>query len=129
LPAVAVALAIVLGGCGEGSEAPSAPRTLTAGEHARVTAARASIRSYCASVRDYLTGEGSAPPTSVARRALGSVDLLAALAQSHPEAHYDSYETMREVLGDTAEDLEGTNCSATLVHRLERALAALPPER
>jgi hypothetical protein len=39
---------------------------------------------------------------------------------------YREGETMRQVLGDTAEDLEGTNCSSGLVARLDQGLASLP---
>jgi hypothetical protein len=47
---------------------------------------------------------------------------IALLARRKPEARYSPVQTVRQLAGDTAEDLEGTNCSRRLVAELERGL-------
>jgi hypothetical protein len=44
------------------------------------------------------------------------------LARRKPEARFNASQTVRDLAGDTAEDLDGTNCSAALVAELERGL-------
>jgi hypothetical protein len=113
--------------CGDGDDASSAgPRRLSIEEESRVEESRLGIRSYCRRIAFYLAGR-KGPPTAVdTRRAYDAADSLISLARENPEAQNRNGDTMRQVLGDTAEDLEGTNCSSDLVARLERGLASLP---
>jgi hypothetical protein len=60
-------------------------------------------------------GSGCTSPVAGARA-------LARLALRKPEAPYATGQTIRQLAGDTAEDLEGTNCSPRLVVELERGL-------
>jgi hypothetical protein len=112
--------------CGDGEGGSgTAPRRLSAEEEAAVDRARTAIRSYCRQVGRHLAG-GRPPTAGETRTANDAVDSLVSLAREDPEARYRGEETIRLVLGDTAEDLEGTNCSPDLVARLERGLASLP---
>ena len=65
---------------------------------------------------------GDRPGARVQRRAVAGARALARLALRKPEAPYATDQTIRQLAGDTAEDLEGTNCSARLVVELERGL-------
>lgn len=87
---------------------------------------RLAIRSYCRRIALFLSGKQGRPTAADTQRAYDAVDRLIALARENPEARYRGQDTMRQVVGDTAEDLEGTNCSPALVRRLEQGLAILP---
>jgi hypothetical protein len=91
-----------------------------------VAQSQLAIRSYCRLIGLYVTRRGPRPTTADTQAADDAVDRLIALARADPEAQYREGETMRQVLGDTAEDLEGTNCSSGLVARLNQGLASLP---
>ena len=67
-------------------------------------------------------GRRDRPGVRVQRRAVAGARALARLALRKPEAPYATGQTIRQLAGDTAEDLEGTNCSARLVVELERGL-------
>jgi hypothetical protein len=113
--------------CGDGDTGSgTAPRRLSAKEESTVDRARLVIRLYCRQVGRYLAGRRGPPTAKETQKAYDAVDTLVSLAREDPEARYRGQETIRLVLGDTAEDLEGTNCSPELVARLERGLASLP---
>jgi hypothetical protein len=113
--------------CGGGDDASSVgPRRLSIDDQSRVSESRLAIRSYCRRIALYLAGKEGRPTTADTRQAYAAVDSLISIARENPEAQNRNGDTMRQVVGDTAEDLEGTNCSADLVARLERGLASLP---
>jgi hypothetical protein len=113
--------------CGDGDGGSgTTPRRLSAEQEVTVDRARLVIRSYCRHVGRHLAGRRGPPTAAETQEAYDAVDTLIALAREDPEARYRGQETIRLVLGDTAEDLEGTNCAPQLVARLEQGLASLP---
>jgi hypothetical protein len=128
---VVTALLCAFAGCGEeGGEAgqqpagqpPAAPQRLTAAERAAAAAGHDAIRTYCRRLGLHLAGRRARPGARVQRRAVSGARGLARLALRKPEAPYVTGQTIRQLAADTAEDLEGTNCSARLVVELERGL-------
>jgi hypothetical protein len=95
---------------------------LTAAERAAARAGHAAIRSYCRRVGLYLAGRRGPPGAEVQRRAIAGARAIARVARSKPEARFSAVQTARDLAGDTAEDLEGTNCSSRLVVELSRGL-------
>jgi hypothetical protein len=126
IAAVVVVTALLCGfaGCGDGeAEQPSAePQRLTAAERAAAASGHEAIRSYCRRLGLHLVAGRARPGVGVQRRAVAGARALARLALRKPEALYATHQTIRQLTGDTAEDLEGTNCSARLVVELERGL-------
>ena len=56
-----------------------------------------------------------------------AVDRLASIATAKPAATYaQSGRKVRELLGDIAEDLEGSNCAENVVKRIDQTRATLP---
>jgi hypothetical protein len=122
---VAALAVICVTGCGDdGSPSttsqPDTPLTRT--EMLEEDRAVATIRAYCRDVARYLSGRGDRPSDD---RALAAARRIAALARRKPEARYRGGQTARQVAGDLAEDLEGTNCSDLLVAELEQGLRPL----
>jgi hypothetical protein len=114
-------------GCGGDDDASSArPRPLPPEAASSVSESQLAIRAYCRRIALYLAGREGPPTMAHTRRAYAAVDSLISVAREDPEAQYREGVTMRQVVGDTAEDLEGTNCSRDLVARLEQGLASLP---
>lgn len=112
-------------GCG--SEAtdrprPETPSRLTAPERAAAEAGREAIRSYCRRLGLHLAGRRGPPEERARRRAVEGARTLASLARRKPQTPFAPGQTLRQLAADTAEDLEGTNCSAGLVAELERGL-------
>lgn len=124
--AAAVALACGAAACGSEQQPDQPPRApaqrLTASERAAAGSGHDAIRSYCRRLGLYLTGRRGKPATGVQRRAVTGARTLARLARRKPEAPYARDQTISQLAADTAEDLEGTNCSARLVVELERGL-------
>ena len=124
--AVIVVTALLCGfaGCGEGEPElrHTEPQRLTAVERAAAASGYDAIRSYCRRLGLHLTGRGAAPGPGAQGRAVGGARAIAALARRKPEAPYAPDQTVSQLAADTAEDLEGTNCSARLVVELERGL-------
>ena len=120
---VLVALSSALG-CGtrDDKSASPGPQRLTAAERAGLDAGRAAIRSYCRRLGLHLAGRAAAPGAAVRARALRGARDIAAVARRKPDAPYAAGRTARGLAGDSAEDLEGTNCSAALVAELRRGL-------
>jgi hypothetical protein len=126
LIALLVSSALAPAACGGDDAASTGPGRLSAEERAIVGQSQLAIRSYCRLIALYFPRWGPRPTMADTQAANDAVDRLIALARTDPEAQYREGETMRQVLGDTAEDLEGTNCSSGLVARLDRGLASLP---
>jgi hypothetical protein len=123
-----VTLACVAGpGCG-GDEDPTTtaapPRdvTLSSAERARAARSVAAIRAYCRRVARYASGRAGPPSLSATRRTVDAARGIASLARRKPDAQYRGSQRARDLAGDLAEDLEGTNCSARLVAELARGL-------
>jgi hypothetical protein len=126
IPSVIVVSALLCGvaGCGEGepTRRDAEPQRLTAVERAAATSGHDAIHSYCRRLGLHLAGRRDRPGAQVQRRAVAGARALARLALRKPEAPYATDQTIRQLAGDTAEDLEGTNCSALLVVELTRGL-------
>jgi len=121
---VVTALLCGFAGCGDSEPAQQStePQRLTAAERAAAASGHDAIRSYCRRLGLHLAGRGDRPGVRVQRRAIAGARSLARLALRKPDAPYAAAQTIRQLAGDTAEDLEGTNCSARLVVELERGL-------
>jgi predicted small lipoprotein YifL len=117
-------LFVSLAGCGSKQPPrPTAePRDLTAAEQRAAESGLAAIRGYCRRVGADLAGRAGPPDPAVLERAVAGARAIATLARRKPDAPYSRVQTARELAADTAEDLEGTNCSATLVAELARGL-------
>jgi hypothetical protein len=118
-------LALAVASCG--GDGSSGNGSLTAAERARVAQAERQINSYCASLALALR-RGRPAATVETGPAFAAVDELSALARMKPDAVAARRRTTRELLGDIAEDLEGSNCSPPLLARIGQVLAGLPPE-
>lgn len=119
----------VLGGCGEGEGSPGKPEQLSAREQTSVREAQLEIRSYCRELVLYLARRRGPPTETETGRAYEAVDRLASIAQAKPTATQPlGGRNVRELLGDIAEDLEGSNCAANVVQRIDQALATLPAQ-
>ena len=126
--AMCTLLALGSGACGDGGESTGA-KNLTPSELATVQSSRDAIRGYCRRVGLSLARGEVTQLAELLNRALAAADRLGELAQAKPTARVDEQSTTRDVIADTAEDLEGTNCSPAIVRRLERALATSPVVR
>ena len=111
--------------CGDGSSTDS---PLSAQERSRVQGALVAVNEYCRQLGRYFSRRGSAPTNSATAAAREGVDEITALAGEKPAVEYRPGQTLRELIADTAENLEGSNCTGPLLTRLEQALASLPPE-
>jgi hypothetical protein len=123
--AVALTVLCAVAGCGssEPDRAPPAlPQSLTAPERAAAGSGYEAIRTYCRRLGLHLAGRRPPPGAAAQRRALDGAREIAALARRKPEAPYSPDQTAGQLAADTAEDLEGTNCSAGLVAELARGL-------
>ncbi len=123
--AAIVVVAIFLAGCGDdgsssATRAPEAPARLSAQERAAADRSVRSIRAYCRDLARSLAGERRARPAL--DEALAAARRLAALARAKASAPYRGSQTARNLAADLAEDLEGSNCSNTLVAELARGL-------
>jgi hypothetical protein len=123
--AVAATAVCALAGCGssEPDRAPPAqPQRLTGAERAAARSGYEAIRAYCRRLGLHLAGRRPPPGAAAERGALAGAREIAAVARRKPEAPYAPDQTAGQLAGDTAEDLEGTNCSARLVAELSRGL-------
>jgi hypothetical protein len=110
--------------CGGDRDANS---PLTAKERSSAYGALSTIDRYCHQVGRFFSRRGNAPTPDQAGAAERAVDELVALAKAKPAVEYRPGQTMRTLIGDTAENLEATGCSRPLVARLQQALASIPP--
>jgi hypothetical protein len=128
VPLLAVA-ATMLGGCGGDESSTQKPEQLSASEQSAVREAQTEIRSYCRDLVLYLARRRGPPTQSETGSAYEAVDRLAAIARDKPAAALPlAGRTVRELLGDIAEDLEGSNCADNVVRRIDQALATLPQQ-
>jgi hypothetical protein len=119
-------LVVVLWGvaaCG-GSSEKSSP--LTPQERSSASRALSAIDRYCDAVGRFFSRRGEAPTPAETGAAEQAVEELAALARAKPSVDYRPGQTMRLLIGDTAENLEASGCSRRLVDRLSQALATIP---
>jgi hypothetical protein len=128
-----LSLVLPLTGCGDDSSSSAVsakrPEPLPPGEQATVREARAEIQSYCRQLTLYLARRRGPPTEDETGRAYNAVDRLAEIARAKPSAPQGpTGETVRDLLGDIAEDLEGSNCAANVVRRIDQALASLPAQ-
>jgi hypothetical protein len=112
--------------CGGESGPNTHVERLSAAQQSIVVHAEVSLHSYCAKLALYLAERRAAPSDADSRQVGGNLDRLIDVARDQPEARARTGETMRQVLGDMAEDLEGSNCSGSFEQKLEEGLAALP---
>jgi hypothetical protein len=129
--AVLSALTALAGCGGEGSSGkPSGVQTgpFSAADQAAIREAQTEIRSYCRQLSLYLARRRGPPSQAENGRAYGAVDRLATIARLKPAAEAAIGRTARELLGDLAEDLEGSNCAPNVVQRIDQALAGLPAQ-
>jgi hypothetical protein len=133
--AAAVGLSLMaIGSCGGDESAQTgtttatgaAARRLTAPEQALVTRSQGVVQRYCGRLALSLTGQSKPPSPAEQARAFAATDRLIDLARRKPAATYETGVEMGLFLGDLAEDLEGSNCDARLVERIDQSLATLP---
>jgi hypothetical protein len=117
-----VLAALGLAACGGGGETG-----LSRAERGVVESAQVQIHSYCRAVALYLLRRRGAPTRAETQEAYDAIDRLGALAREKPGAETQNGATLRTLLGDIVEDLDGSNCSPALQQRVEQALATLPP--
>lgn len=127
---VATALAVALltiapAACG--GDDSSDDTVLSSRQSVAVTTSLETIREYCRSVGRFLTPRDGAPTRPQAGGTADAARTLVEVGRQRPEGEYAQNQTMRTLLGDTAENLEATNCSPELVQILQRGLAELPP--
>jgi hypothetical protein len=118
-------LAIAPAACGGGDS--SNDTVLSPRQSVAVTSSLETIRQYCRNVGRFLTRQGEAPTSAQVAGTAGATSTRVEVARRRPEGEYMQQQTMRTLLGDTAENLEATNCSPELVQILQRGLAQLPP--
>jgi hypothetical protein len=132
------AVAAAFPACGDGGSSaggtttverpsPSPPAPLSAPQQAAVRGTQRRIQSYCRDLVLFLERRRRAPTTSETARTYDAVDRLVAIARAEPRAtHPETGRTVRELLGDISEDLQGSNCAPNVIERIERGLATLP---
>jgi hypothetical protein len=126
----ALALALIVPvSCGNDSGSGTKAQRLSAAEETIVSRSETSLRGYCEELALYLSGKRGSPTASDTGQVEDGLDRLIAVARKKPEAPARTGESMRQVLGDLAEDLEGSNCSGAFQQKLEQGLATLPPEK
>jgi hypothetical protein len=121
---VATVVLTCLVGCGDDppparTQAAPAQQRLTVFERRLADRSVAAIRRYCRRVARYLAAGGPRPRQG---EAIAAARRIAGVAAAKPSAAYRGSQTTRDLAGDLAEDLEGTNCSTRLVTELERGL-------
>jgi hypothetical protein len=127
LVASLVVASIASAGCGDGRSGSTEPQRLSAAEASAFDQGRSTIYGYCRKLALYLAHRRGPPSSADSQQALAAADQLIELTRAKPDALYRGQDPLRLLLDDLAEDLEGTNCGAAIEHRLDEALAALPP--
>jgi len=131
----AVGLSLMaIGSCGDDDSAQTASTTatgaaarrLTGAEQALVTRSERAVQRYCGKLALSLTGRRKPPSPAEQGRAFAATNRLIELARRKPAATGETGVEMGLLLGDLAEDLEGSNCDPLLVQRIDEALATLP---
>ena len=133
---VAAALAAPLG-CGDSNgENPMTstgaitvsqpPVRLTELERATVRRMEDRVQGYCRRAARALAGEARAPTIAQLNEVTSAIDEVGRLAREKPTATLPSGAEVSLALGDVAENLEGSNCSPSLVAHIDQTLADLP---
>jgi hypothetical protein len=126
--AVLLAVAAIAGvGCGGNDDGGS--QRLSGAELEQARESSDAIRGYCRDVAAFLAGRRERPSAAEGDRTLAAADQLIALARTNPDAAYDRAQTMRDLVGNLTEDLEGTNCSPVLVRRLNDGFETIPARK
>lgn len=129
----ALALVVLVAGCGGSgtrSQAPGATPEppLTAAERDALRNIEARLQRHCVRVARSLVDPQAAPLPRQQRAAFAAADRLVALAARSPRAPLGAGQDLRLFLSDTVENLEGSNCDAQLLARLEAGLARIAVE-
>jgi hypothetical protein len=127
---VAAALAV---GCGgeEDSEAPEttaalpSDAALTRAEQRTLAHSEQAIQAYCIRVGQAAGGGRELPSVAAQERAFESLEDLIGVVTTKPAAEVQPGVDARLLLGDLAENLEGSNCDPRLVERIDAALGAI----
>jgi hypothetical protein len=117
-------LAVALAGCGGGAS----DQQLSTKEKSKAASAESALSSYCRKGRLFLLGKRGPLSASDFQLVNSRLNELFSLARQKPDALYQEEETLRELLGNMAEELEATNCSPNLEQELNRAFNSLPPQ-
>jgi hypothetical protein len=121
----------LIAGCGDddgpsGTTFEESTGVLTRAESRVIAVAQGRVDGYCAERALALFGEGKPPSSADLRAVDDALVALGGLAARKPEAESAAGVTPRLALGDIAENLEGTNCDARLVARIDSILTGLP---
>ena len=122
---VSFTLVLAIAACGGDSEDEN-PQ-LTVDDRRAVEHAQREIGAYCRHLAQFILRERPAPTPAETGEAVSAVDRLAAVAREKPYAEYRPGQRMRTLVGDTAEGLEGSNCTGPVLERLQQAHGSLPP--
>ena len=98
---------------GSGGRTPEQPEQLSAGEQAAVRKAQVEIQSYCRELTLYLARRRGPPTEDETGRATARGPARRDRTREAGCDQRQSGRTVRELLGDIAEDLEGSNCAQT----------------
>jgi hypothetical protein len=126
-----LAAALIASGCGADetttsvSTATSPQENLTREELTLIERAEAEVAAYCRGVAAAVA-RGEAPNARSFARVTLVLEQLGELAAAKPDSETGDGSSPRLALGDIAENLEGTNCDARLVARIDEALARIP---
>jgi hypothetical protein len=119
--------AAIAAGCGgdDGND----PQRLSAAELEQARESNDAIRLYCRNVAAFLSGRRERPTAVEQARTVTAAAWLIQVARANPDAAYDRAQTMRDLVGNLTEDLEGTNCSPVLVRRLNDGFETIPARK
>ena len=118
---------LVASGCGDDDDGES--KSLSGEELQQARQSSDAIRGYCRDVAAFLAGRRERPTLAEADRTLAAADQLIRTARANPDAPFAGTQTMRDLVGDLTEDLEGTNCSPVLVRRLNDGFDTIPARK
>jgi hypothetical protein len=124
--ACAVGFVVLVATAACGGDGDGEPEALSATERAQVVRTQRAIGTYCREVGHFLSRRRGPPTEEELGTASAEVDRLVAIARDKPEARYNRSSSIRQVVGDLAEDLEASNCSRALQARFEQALRSGP---
>jgi hypothetical protein len=125
---VALVLTVAAGCGGEESRSSTEPQRLSSAEQSVVTSTQITLHSYCRKIGLYLTRRQPLPSALETEQINAQLDRLIELAREKPGAQLMDQRTLRDLLGDMAEDLEGSNCSDALERKLDQGFATLPQQ-
>jgi hypothetical protein len=128
LVAVLASCSLGMLACGDDASSGGKPATgpLTSPERSAIDHSRRAVWKYCGRLRAYLAN-GKPLPASLKVQADQGVERLIELTRLKPAAEYQTGVALSTLLGDLAEDLEGSNCAPDLEREIDSALATIPP--